>query len=152
MNSGGENFKATNIFCESLKTITITDINNQTGLPGQVLSSTALGIDWVPAGGGATPKISTVEGWLFYNDEQKIKQLLEEAKFKNYQIITNGIEINIDSIEVYVPHIKKNEQYNTIYKYKISRELLLNIRENEDILNWHSIHQDHLKCVLISDS
>jgi hypothetical protein len=39
------------------------------------------------------PKISTVEGWLFYNDEQKIKQLLEEAKFKNYQIITNGIEI-----------------------------------------------------------
>ena len=39
-------------FCKNLTATTITDINGQTGLAGQVLSSTALGIDWVPAGGG----------------------------------------------------------------------------------------------------
>jgi hypothetical protein len=39
-------------FCQNLTTKTITDINNQTGLPGQVLASTPNGIDWVVAGGG----------------------------------------------------------------------------------------------------
>jgi len=38
-------------FCDNLTTKTITDINNQTGLPGQVLASTPNGIDWVNAGG-----------------------------------------------------------------------------------------------------
>ena len=39
-------------FCKNLTATTITDINGQTGLVGQVLSSTALGIDWVAGGGG----------------------------------------------------------------------------------------------------
>jgi hypothetical protein len=34
-------------FTDNITTKTITDINNNTGLPGQVLSSTALGIDWI---------------------------------------------------------------------------------------------------------
>lgn len=39
------------------------------------------------------PMVSKCEGWTFYNDEQKIKQLLEQAKFNNYQIITYGNSI-----------------------------------------------------------
>lgn len=36
------------------------------------------------------PMLSKCEGWTFYNDEKKIKQLLEQAKFNSYQIITYG--------------------------------------------------------------
>jgi len=39
-------------FTDNLTTKTITDINGQTGLPGQVLTSTANGIDWLVGGGG----------------------------------------------------------------------------------------------------
>jgi hypothetical protein len=39
-------------FTTNLTTKTITDVNNQTGLPGQVLTSTANGIDWLTNGSG----------------------------------------------------------------------------------------------------
>lgn len=42
-------------FCKNLTATTITDINGQTGLVGQVLSSTALGIDW-QTGAGIVPQ------------------------------------------------------------------------------------------------
>lgn len=56
----GDAAQTLNILTQNLNTTTITDINGQTGLPGQVLSSTALGIDWVPAGGGGTPNLQAV--------------------------------------------------------------------------------------------
>jgi len=56
----GDAAQTLNILTQNLNTTTITDINGQTGLPGQVLSSTALGIDWVPSGGGGTPNLQAV--------------------------------------------------------------------------------------------
>jgi hypothetical protein len=46
-------------FCKNIKTTTITDINNSTGLAGQVLASTPSGIDWV-VGSGALQDLQSV--------------------------------------------------------------------------------------------
>jgi hypothetical protein len=47
----GDAVQTKNILTDNINTTTITDINGGTGLPGQLLSSTALGIDWITAGG-----------------------------------------------------------------------------------------------------
>jgi hypothetical protein len=56
----GDAAQSKNILTDNINTTTITDINGNTGLVGQFLSSTALGIDWVPAGVTPTPNLQAV--------------------------------------------------------------------------------------------
>lgn len=56
----GDAAQTKNILTDNINTTTITDINGNTGLVGQVLSSTALGIDWVPAGPGVPQDLQSV--------------------------------------------------------------------------------------------
>jgi len=56
----GDAAQTKNILTDNINTTTITDINGQTGLPGQILVSTANGIDWSAGAPGLPQDLQSV--------------------------------------------------------------------------------------------